>query len=163
METQLQQRADFALQFFKKDKRANGNEIWRRVNDSPHWVAELCRAAHGDMLPDDWRYTFIVEALDALAIDEDPDDIDTQPDTHTARLLQWLASSLDRPEYCDEAVREFGVPQPCDIVHMIGLGQYAEKAETLSLVRDWLENEFPVDALQATVDDEDEEAPNVGR
>ena len=39
--------------------------------DAPQWFTDLCHYAHGDMLPDDWRYEFIQDALNALENDDD--------------------------------------------------------------------------------------------
>ena len=75
-----------------------------RVKDgSPEWVTELVHAAHDDMLPDDWRYEKIADALEYIAEVDDPDDsgefADQAVDIYTGARLAWLASHLSRPGY----------------------------------------------------------------
>jgi hypothetical protein len=46
------------------------------------------------MLPDDWRYQFIEEALDAIS--EDGEDAQLEPAIYTHELTGWLHSRADR-------------------------------------------------------------------
>ena len=64
----VSKKAKEALAYFEKAKRTNGVEFWKVKDGTPQWVTDLCFSAHseGAMLPDDWRYVFIVEALVAL-------------------------------------------------------------------------------------------------
>lgn len=105
---------------------------------TPQWVKDLAFDAHDDMAPDDWKFAFIVEALDALAETEDPDDINLEADVYTHDLLRWLASNLNRPAICDEASAEYGTPGQ-DIVTVIQQGQAYEKSQVLASVRSALE------------------------
>lgn len=43
-----------------------GRDILLPADDAPQWFADLCREAHGGMLPDDWRYEFVRDALSAI-------------------------------------------------------------------------------------------------
>lgn len=127
---------------------ANVGRPERRVvviaDDSPEWVTDLCREAHGGMAPDDWRFEFISLALDAIAENDNPDtarDSVTDPDArypYTMDRLRWLASHLDRAGYCDEAAEEFGV-RPDGIVNAIALGMSHELGEVFDTVRQHLE------------------------
>lgn len=97
-----------------------GRTIWTIAdhNACPQWVKDLCHAAHtdpdgGDMMPDDWRYEMIVEALDLLADCDDEDDAQERADeaeapVYNAERLRWLASHLWRASYCDDGAKEFG-------------------------------------------------------
>jgi len=117
--------------------REDGTLFRRKRDDAPAWIENLVYHAHGRMLPDDWRYSCISAALCHLADDGDPDDAhefaDGHVDIYTGRLIEWLASSLSRVVYCDEAASEFGV-EPGDIAKAIGIGQYAEAVEVYGLV-----------------------------
>ena len=64
----ISKKAKEALAYFEKANRTNGVEFWKVKDGAPQWVTDLCFSAHseGAMLPDDWRYVFIVEALVAL-------------------------------------------------------------------------------------------------
>jgi len=106
---------------------------------APQWFTDLCHHAHGDMLPDDWRYEFIQDALNALENDGDengPDIDNLYP--YTADRLNWLASRLDRHGYCDEAAEDMG-ESPKQIVDFIALGMDRELREVFDLVRERLE------------------------
>lgn len=95
------------------------------------------------MLPDDWRYEFIVDALDAIADHEDEDEArdSIEADIYTAELTGWLHSRVDRYEYCDNAAQEFGASDT--LLGSLQLGQLMEKHEVfdsvLSSLRDQLE------------------------
>jgi hypothetical protein len=62
-------------QAFETRKRDNGDKYVALKDGSPEWMTDVCHKAHGDMLPDDWRYSFISEAVDY--IDENGADIST--------------------------------------------------------------------------------------
>jgi hypothetical protein len=125
----------------------DGVTVYLPKDDRPDWVQELCHHAHGDMLPDDWRYEFIVTALDVIAEaddDADPDAIreqfqdECEADIYTHELTSWLGSRADRAGYCDEACEGYGL-EGGDTLQRIGLGQRAEKLEVFALVLEWLE------------------------
>src|SRR5581483_10250175 len=87
-----------------------------RVKDgSPEWVTELVYAAHGEFLPDDWRYQSIRSCLGDIA-DNEPAELDdyqaewadANVDVYNGARCAWLASDLRRGGYCDEAAQEFG-------------------------------------------------------
>ena len=121
----------------------------KRSDDAPPWLEELCHDAHGTLLPDDWRYSFIVEALDAIAHSDDPDEAESEVDVYTHELLSWLASNLDRVGYCDEAAEEGLVSRPPaasrrgpwrgpSLIERISMGQLMERREVTASVLDSL-------------------------
>lgn len=138
----LQELATEAAGWFEGATRDNG-ETYRRLKDGrPEWVYELVREAHGEMFPDDWRYSAIEDALERLA-EEDEDDArdsftDRAVDVYTGARLKWLASDLRRPGYCDDAVEELGAYEG-GLVGLVGLGQYYEAGELFGLVLQALE------------------------
>jgi hypothetical protein len=129
-------------------RRESGEEYHAFRDNLPRAEEETCRAlalaAHGDgdMLPNDWRYAFISEALNALAECSDPDDLYLEADIYASALTDWLGSHSSRPGYCDEAAEEYGGDLDRDLVGRIQLGQVQEKTEVLSLVRAHLESEL---------------------
>lgn len=127
----VQNLATEARRYFTTKHRAT---FWVLADNRPDWLQDLVRFAHADMLPDDWRYAFIVEALDALADSEDPDDITTDADR-----LGWLSSRLDRCEFVDQARGErIGCDEP--LIELIGWGLAHERRAVLDLVRSFLEH-----------------------
>lgn len=105
-------------------------------DDRPEWVFDLVHEAHGDFMPDDWRYDAISRALDHIAEtgDEDAHEwADNHVDVYTSARYAWLASNLNRAGYCDEA-REEGLAENVDICTLVGIGQYMEAREVYDLV-----------------------------
>ena len=136
--------AAMALERFKWQARENGDRYVSLKDGSPEWLSDLVRAAHGDFLPDDWRYERIHSALESIA----DCDVSTQAELHelgpgwadgpvdvyTGARLEWLASHLQRPNYCDEAISELGAPLEPDIIATIGYGQYTEAREVFDSI-----------------------------
>jgi hypothetical protein len=129
---------------FEARKRLDGESYVALRDDAPEWLSGLVRAAHGDMLPDDWRYDAIHSALGFLH-DTDPDSedeawdlsgefADSNVDVYTGPRLAWLASNLQRAGYCDSAAAEFGADDDASITEQVGLGQYAESSEVFGEV-----------------------------
>jgi hypothetical protein len=148
--TSIQTLAAEVSAMFRTETRTDGS-TFITYDDVPQWVNDMAHAAHNDMAPDDWKFAFIVEALDALAENEDADEVRLEADIYTHELLKWLSSNLQRPGYCDEAMQEFG-GEFTDTVALISLGQYHEKNEVLGIVRSALEAQ-----IEATDDDEAED------
>lgn len=155
-EITIAQQAAACLTWFESGERIS-TDTKRNVrclaNGKPEVVQDLCREAHGDgdsagpMLPDDWRYEFIEEALEAIA--EERDGEDAEPSIYNHELLAWLSSHGWRPGYCDEAAREFGdtegerngVPPGLrpDTMARIARGQWYEMRLVADRVRTLLE------------------------
>jgi len=140
----LQDRAQEARSHFEQTTRHDelGETYWRKRVNAPQWVYDLTLAAHdaGEILPDDWRYAFIVEALDLLADFEDTDEAfdALEADTYTAELTAWLASSVTRVAYLDDAINEYG-DDIKDGFMLLGTAQTAEKRGVFYAVRSFLE------------------------
>ena len=140
--TPLQQKAADALACFTTDHReVDDCDFTTLKDDAPEWVRALVRKAHGDFLPDDWRYSIIRSAIGYIYEMDDPNDCDawaeeTAVDTYTSDRLAWLASNINRPAYCDQAREEYGEPWRTDqgLIGLIGMGQYVEALEIYSLV-----------------------------
>lgn len=139
--------AEFSMSMLKSletKAREEGPEYTCTIEDRPEWLTNIVREAHGDMLPDDWKYKFIEESICALAETQEPDDINLEPSIYNHELLNWLSSNLTRSSYMDEYVQECGVPdgKSFDGMSLIGGGQYQEKREVLNAVRQGLQTAF---------------------
>lgn len=148
--TSIQSLASEARALFHESTRTDGSKyLTYDHSTAPDWIQPMCLEAHGDMSPDDHRYAFIVEALDALAEFEDSDDAEVEADIYTHELTSWLASRADRSSYCDEWMSDTGSTFTNTIDLIMG-GQYQEKREVLDSVRSFLESRI------ADSDDQDE-------
>lgn len=119
--------------------RDDGTEYVHCIDGTPDWVTDMIHAAHGHMLPDDWRYRMVQRTL--YAIIEAGGDLDAAeypvPPIYTHELLGWLSSYGDRPAYVDEAVQENGYPG--DILEAVRQGWCAEMLEVFDSVRSSIE------------------------
>lgn len=107
-----------ALGFFETRDRAadiGGGLYVAKSDDAPDWVSELVYAIHQDgyLVPDDWHYRTLRDALSYLANDvgdDMPDDVEfaeSVTDVYTADLNSWLSETAGAHDYCDEALAEF--------------------------------------------------------
>jgi hypothetical protein len=122
---------------FEGGTRASTGETFRTLkDDAPEWMTVVCRKAHDDarLLPDDWRYAFIEEAVDALSEHEDAYDArgSLEPDIYTGNLTAWLHSLNSRVYYLDEALAEYGTFR--DGFQLLGAAQMLEKEEVFGQV-----------------------------
>ena len=145
----VQELAKLARCAFSLETRDNGTEYWTANRCAPDWISELVRMAHGYFWADDYRYKFIVEALDALEeaeetaddwIDEARDRYEFEP--YLAKLADWLGSHNHRFSYCDDLAEEMG--QPEDTNHRLAGGHLQERLEVLHSVRASLEAQLQV-------------------
>ena len=140
-EVTLQELANRVLARLETKTRDNGNDFISLSSGTAPWMKELARTAHAGMLPDDFKYAFIQEALQAISEHDDADDaLDSlEADVYNADLLAWLSSNLTRSSYVDEAVSNFGAAS--DTMQNIQMGQVEEKREVFNLVRTALEEQ----------------------
>lgn len=108
MDKTIQDLASDVLKQMTQSTRDNGEKFFHLKEDSPDWMQDLCRDAHGRMGPDDFIYQFIFESLDALSNDDDTDDArnSLEADCYTSDLTSWLSSSNGRMGYVDDAVND---------------------------------------------------------
>lgn len=144
-------------------RRMAGDEVSyvRTREGAPEWVRDLCLEAHGEMLPDDWRYVRIRSALACLLETNDPEDAahewaDAECDIYTGQLGAWLMSNALRFNYVDNAVcdheYDFGGRMGEGITGALQLGQYDEAREIYDAVWRFLQD------LAETDTDAEEEA-----
>ena len=134
----LQDLASYYYKFFTTNERPNGDKIVVLKDDAPEELKELVRDAHGDMLPDDYKYRFIEDALGNFADYDDPDSAidEMESDVYTSDLTEWLNSSNNRVYYLSDALSEYGVN---DGFQALSLAQLQEKREVAWAVKDSLE------------------------
>ena len=150
----IKQLAEQMSQAFEGRTRDNGAEFRALKDRSPEWMTTVCRKAHGDMMPDDWRYEFIENAVDKIAeADDDASDDDIseleyelEADVYTSDLTGWLHSRADRLGWLDDAKEECGGGFD-SAFNLLSAGQLMEKQEVFRLV---------LDSLRELASDEDE-------
>lgn len=150
--TPLQAKAQEVRSWFEQTKRPGQDEpIWTMKAGHPEWVMDMVFKAHeqGQVLPDDYKYAFIVESLDRIEETDDPDEAanEIEADVYTSDLYAWLTSLMSRQGYVDEAVQEFG--EPGGIVDQIMLGQVREKHEVYWTVLNFLRKQIEEEEDQA--------------
>jgi hypothetical protein len=138
----IQKLAETALNCFEVRTRDNGNTYYCRKDGSPEWIQDLVFNAHSDMMPDDYRYVFIHDALGIIQDYDDEDDyfeaLDNSVDTYTSAVTNWLGSRNDRYSYVDQAIEEYG---PFDsIITAISAGQSKEREEVFYSVLEFLKD-----------------------
>jgi hypothetical protein len=135
--TTIQSLAAEISQAFEGALRSVTGETFRKLkDDAPSWMATVCRKAHddGNLLPDDWRYAFIEQAVDALAAYGDADEARSslEPDIYTHELTGWLHSLNSRVYYLGEALTEYGSFR--DGFQLLAAAQMVEKEEVFQQV-----------------------------
>lgn len=127
---------------FVTSTRTDGTTFVKLADNSPQWMVDVCQAAHGDMMPDDTRYRFIQEAVDALSENDDTEqarDSATEPDIYTYQLTGWLYSRVDRIGWVDSVLEDMQ-SKPTSISDLLMLAQSTEKDEVFGLVLGALED-----------------------
>lgn len=132
---------------FQIKTRDDGTTFYCAKDDVPEYVSDLCYDVHGGMLPDDYIYQFLVEALEYIDDNLDPladslDDIDVydacDPDCMNSDLLRWVSSNLTRMYYCDEVLKEYQLDQ---LAHVLMQAQQNERVEVMQDVIKWIESQ----------------------
>lgn len=139
-ETDIQKLAEYANRFFERKKR--GEEDFYALKDRyPTWIYDMVFQVHdkGHWTPDDYKYLYVVEALDHLLEGMNPEEPELESDVYTSDLLKWFSSHRERMGIVDEAVKEMGWDEERGIEGAIALGQWREKEEVFRLVVEALE------------------------
>lgn len=128
---------------FTRRTRTDGTTYTTLTDEADEWMRDLVRAAHGDMLPDDWRYDAIASAVEFIAENEDYDDradewADGMVDVYSSALLEWFGSRGASAAYVQEARDEWGDAGE-DVWDEIRRGQFMEAREVFALVVSELE------------------------
>lgn len=156
----IQQLAQEYLEHFKTSEGEGGFSTYTWDDQAPEELKDLVREAHGDMLPEDYRFNYIVESLEKIAEDYDEESIEA--DIYDSDLSGWFASHSHRIGYCDQFVEDFGLPEAKNfkIINIVAGGQYMEKTEVYRSVLNSLEKiieEMDDELDEEDLDDEDTE------
>jgi hypothetical protein len=136
--------AEMSRAFETAVRPTSGEEFRKLKDDAPAWMTTVCRKAHDDaaMLPDDWRYVAIEQAVDALAGHDDADAArdSLEPDVYTSDLTGWLHSRNSRVYYLGEVMEEYGTFK--DGFQLLAAAQMQEKEEVFQQVLAALQEEL---------------------
>lgn len=157
--TTIQERAQWHLANFERgdrDSEASDGKIWQVKDRLDHVeTVALALAAHTDpdgdlMLPDDWRYEYIVDALNLITEstelpeygEDDWNDIayGIEGEIYNDKLSAWLASHLYRAAYTDEACD--GIDGGHDTFTRLTLGNAYEQRFVFESVLAFIQNEI---------------------
>lgn len=131
----IKQLAERARKYFTVKKRPSGEAFWKLAKVHPGWLYRLVFKVHdeGQWLPDDYKYEYIVDALDLLSEGIDPEEGRDQlePDVYTTDLFKWVSSHLNRQAYADEVLQEL---KPKTLSDLLMAAQVREKEEVWSQV-----------------------------
>ena len=105
------------------------------------WMQDIVRDVHSEMMPDDFKYKFFKESLEAIIENENFDDAieSLEPDIYNYDLYQWLSSNLSRAEYVNASIQELKGTD-FDIFDVIRSGHLNEKREVFDLTYNLLQN-----------------------
>jgi hypothetical protein len=128
----------------------NGKDIIALKSHDIQWHVDLCREAHGDLMPNDLVYDAIYNVLEAIVnIDKDTQEDSLleeledygafEADCYNHDLLNWVSDNNIFHSYCDEAMQELGVDK--DFISIIACGQYFWKREVGQSVINSLNNQ----------------------
>lgn len=132
---ELKDIAKFIQKRLTTKRRDSGESYVSATDDTPQWIVNLFHEAHGDMLPDDYKYEYIQDSIEWIADGNDLESPDIEADVYTEDLIKWLGSHIGtRPNYVDEAVAQFGGHSDQGIVGDIMMGQAMEKDEVYHIV-----------------------------
>lgn len=123
-----------ALEWFETGTRDNGEKFVKTKDGRPDWLENLIFTAHDDMLPDDYRYKFIEDALQYISDQDEDADLERpeiEADTYTSELTKWLHSRNDRVYYLTEALEEYEIN---DGFQALYLAQLCERGEVYDSV-----------------------------
>lgn len=146
--------ASYVSSLFELRKRDNDTEFYTikdNYQDSFYkgqleWVKDMVFKAHNDLLPNDYIYSFIVEALDVIAecetlkqAEEAPFEGYLEPDVYNGRLLAWVSDNLHFAWYVDNAMQEMDCK---DLFTALAYGQAECKKEVYFTVLEHLKDKL---------------------
>jgi len=128
--------------FFEVKERKSTEENYISCRDgTPSWIREMIYEAHSGMLPDDYKYRFVSDAVDIIA-DVGLGEPYIEADVYTSDLLKWVGSSLTRTGYCDDAIQEYGMDSKTAFTTTLAMGQELEKREVYDMVLNYLKDKI---------------------
>lgn len=112
-------------------------------DDAPPELSNLVYKAHDGMLPDNYRYQFILDALGYIANAEDNEDIEdviysVSVDSYANEVYDWLTSHAYREGYVDQYFEEYGYSKSMKLADYVLAGMHLELEEVVNIVLDGL-------------------------
>lgn len=153
---------------FKRD--GSDESIVKLADDAPDALKDAIREAHGDMLPDDYKYAMCESAIHAISEESEGADLsdagsefsDAEPSVYNMARLRWVASHLSRANYVDDAASEFGAEDRDGtglLFRLLGLGWMMEAREVFDSMAEAVGVEADTreaEAADAEADEEDD-------
>lgn len=136
----IQELAREGSAFLTTSTRPDGSTFYRLADNAPQWVSDLVYSAHGDMMPDDYRYRWSAYALEAFSSYDDPETAiyEIEPEPYNSQLLAWVSSNLIRIAFVDDAMDNGS----SDLISALAAGQAAEMSEVYYSVLESLVTEL---------------------
>ncbi len=135
----IQELASEYSNMFETKTRTNGDKFLCVKDEcKDESLTNFIHKIHDDMLPDDYKYQFIVECLDAISENIDFNDIHIEADIYNYELLKWVSSHSIRQGYCDDALEAYQGAKDLTLMQIISEGQFIEKNEVLHYTYNFL-------------------------
>lgn len=136
---------------FELKQRDNGESFYSlKDNDKPEWLHDAIYQAHDGMLPDDYIYQWVYDAV--CAYDDYDGDIDRvygdlEGDIYNHALLKWLSSHSDRVALVDETMEELEISS--GLMSLIQIAQVREKERVYAVIFEAIKDAQEDDELAA--------------
>jgi hypothetical protein len=135
--------ASYALTFFKKSKRQDDSEFWHCIDSRPQWLQDLCYEAHDRMLPNDFVYSVIVDALEDISRNGNSESF-LEASIYNSELRKWLWDCGSVAEgFCEYGLKDGTIDlESATMNDILTIGQYNHKNSILNSVRHSLEQQL---------------------
>lgn len=111
------------LKWGKRTKEAGGEDYCFTKDEAPQWFKDLVYKAHkiDDVLPNDYIYCFISDALSLIAGSDEPEEaiLEIEGDIYNHDLLKWLSNNLTFSCYVDEVIQEYGTNEDTQFFNIL--------------------------------------------
>ena len=128
------------------NERSNGGKYCFFKDGSPKWMKEMAYKAHkiDDVLPNDYIYSFISEALDVICDSDNPEEAiyEIEPDIYNSDLLLWVGSNLSFSCWVDGVLQEGLIGKECGLFNVLMQAQARHKQAIASCVLNELQAEL---------------------
>ena len=121
--------------------RADGTTYVAMLDDSPEWLRDAVRDAHGDEWPNDWVYDACRGVCESFhdGLSEPGEIADGLCDVYNGALARWLADDpINRAEWVDDAADEFCVAG-AGLFDRLRAGQFLQLCMVAGVIVDAIE------------------------
>lgn len=141
----ITQKAQNYSNYFKSNKRDNGETYVYLSDDRPEELQESVREAHGERLPNDFTYGSYADLLQKVTEYEvntidDLEDVrheivDGYVDIYTSDLTKWLHDDIHNVEYLNDVMENY---EPKDGYQLLSMAQYQAYDNIMTCIVDLL-------------------------